>query len=611
MPSKIRVLDEHTINKIAAGEVIESPASVVKELVENSLDAGSTDICVEIKGGGRQLIRITDNGCGMNRDDAILCLERHATSKIKEVEDIESLLTMGFRGEAIPSIAAISKFTLRTSPREGGEGTLVLVDGGKMIQCESAVCSAGTIIEVKSLFFNVPVRKKFQRSPTHDANEILKVLTVLALGHPAVKFQLINNQKTEMQTGVPLQGDLKEQLKDRISSVMGSEFIAGCCQVDLTIENYRLYGFVGLPSYSRLNRTGQNLFINHRAVFSPLVSFLVRAAYGTSLPSNKHPIFVLHLEVPGDIVDVNVHPQKKEVRIRHETILKELLNKGIQQAIHKGSTECHPLFAASSYSEAIQEKTFETPSIKPSFSLHPKTEEILIKEYVPPKTFIPNSSPPVFNFSTPLSSEQKSFPRVLSTIPCFIILDATTLANWKVVPQDGLCLLDQKAAHARVIFENLLGNIQGDKGIQSLLIPFTVTLSPHEAALLRQHLSQFVSSGIHVHESGMGSFMVDAIPEVFGNMDIHKLIIHLLGNIEAFEDEKGVEKEIERRIAQAASTAAVNANKRLHIEEAQVLVNRLFKCQTPFFCPQGKPTFSYIGAEELIKKFQKASTVLV
>lgn len=609
MPSKIRVLDEHTINKIAAGEVIESPASVVKELVENSLDAGATDICIEIKGGGRQLIRITDNGCGMNRDDAVLCLERHATSKIKEVEDIQSIFTMGFRGEAIPSIASISKFILLTCTQGEEEGTVVIVDGGRIIQCSPVVRSPGTTIEVKSLFFNVPVRRKFQKSPSHDANEIFKMITVLALGHSHVKFQLINNQKIEIQTGIPAQAEFTEQLKDRISAVMGTEFMAGCCSVDISNENYRLQGYIGLPSYARLNRTGQYLFINNRAVFSPLISYLVREGYGTTLPTNKHPIFVLHLSIPGDIVDVNVHPQKKEVRLRHDAGLKEMLLQGVQQAIQKGGEGCHSLFALAS--AVIPEPLYEMPAVKPAFSLQSNAESKLVKEYVPlnfPTRIFPQNLPAAPTFITAPPLERRAFPRVLNTIPNYIILDASSLESWKAVPQDGLCLLDQKAAHARVIFENLLQAHSGQLAVQSLLIPHPIHLAPSEASLLRLHLDKFLQAGVHIHEIGSNSFMVDALPEVFGNVDIAKLIEDLLERMREFQEDKVWEKEIERRVAFAASYAAVNYNKRLQFEEAQALVNRLFKCQTPFLCPHGRPTLSYIGAEELIKKFQKVSS---
>jgi DNA mismatch repair protein MutL len=607
MPSKIRVLDEHTINKIAAGEVIESPASVVKELVENSLDAGATEICIEIGGGGRSLIRITDNGCGMNRDDALLCLERHATSKIKEVEDIATIGTMGFRGEAMPSIASISKFRLLTCPQEGGEATLLIAEGGRILQCGAAVRSPGTTIEVKSLFFNVPVRRKFQKSPSHDANEILKSTTVLALGNPHVKFQLIDNQETKIQTGLSCQKDLMDLLEERICALMGSEFMAGCCKVDIANENYSLRGYVGLPALARLNRTGQYLFINGRAVFSPQISFLVRDAYGTLLPSNKHPIFVLHLSVPGEFVDVNVHPQKKEVRLRQESAMKDMLLKGVQQAIQKGSNECHPLYAPMLESEPATMQ--ERPIINPGFSMCSREEQALIKEYVPPQPMI-RTTPSILQPSPSLfpapPAENRAFPRVLNTIPSYIILDALTLEDWKAVPQDGLCLLDQKAAHARVIFENLQQN-PGRVAVQFLLIPQPVNVPPHEASLVRMHLDHLIAAGIHIHETGPSNFLVDAIPEVLGNVDVGKLILDLLDHAGEFQGKNALENEIQRQVAFSASEAAVNSYRRLQIEEAQMLVNRLFRCKTPFLCPHGKPTLSYLGPEELMKKFQKAN----
>lgn len=608
MASKIRVLDEHTINKIAAGEVIESPASVVKELVENSMDAGATDICVEIKGGGRQLIRITDNGCGMSRDDAVLCLERHATSKIKDVEDIQSIYTMGFRGEAIPSIASISKFTLLTCQKDEKvtEGTMVLVDGGKLCECAPAARSPGTTIEVKSLFFNVPVRRKFQKSPAHDGNEILKVMTLLALGHPHIKFQLVDNQKTELQTSLLVHEDFHELLKERITAVMGPEYVAGCCPVNIANGDYSLQGYVGLPSYARLNRTGQHLFINRRAVFSPLISFLVREAFGTILPTNKHPIFVLHLTVPGEIVDVNVHPQKKEVRLRQESILREIILKGIQQAVQKGAAECHALYVP--IPEPSAEPLYIMPPMKPSFSFQPRMEQELRRELeqqpVARSNPIHQKSLEAQLFKTEVT-EKKPYPRVLNTIPSYIILDAQSLVEWKHLPQESLCLVDQKAAHSRVIFENLLKIRSEKRSVQSLLIPYPLQLPSHEAGLLRSHMDTFFAAGIHIQEIGPSSFLIDAIPDIFGNVDIAKLITGLIENMSGFQENKVAEKEIERRIALSASYASVSHQKRLDLQEAQILINRLFSCQTPFFCPQGKSTICYIGTDELVKKFQK------
>lgn len=336
MPSKIRVLDERTINQIAAGEVIENPASVVKELVENAIDAGSTDICIEIKGGGRQLIRVSDNGCGMIQDDALLCLERHATSKIRNVDDIYAIGTMGFRGEAIPSIAAISKFTLMTCYKGENKGTMVSVEGGKILQSTPVVHAPGTTVEVKSLFFNVPVRKKFQRSPAYDANEILKMISQIALGYPEIKFQLMSDQKTILTAPTTnSEATFQEKLKQRIKDILGMDFVETSYSVSGAQEGYKLQGLIGMPAFTRHNRSGQYLFINRRAVVSPLIGYAVRAGYGTTLSTQRHPVYALHLTVPGELVDVNVHPQKREVRLRQEQILREMVVAAIRDALQQ------------------------------------------------------------------------------------------------------------------------------------------------------------------------------------------------------------------------------------------------------------------------------------
>ena len=349
---RIRVLSDQTINKIAAGEVIENPASVVKELVENSLDAGATTICVEIQEGGRQLIRISDDGSGMSHDDALLCLERHATSKISEVEDIEALVTMGFRGEAIPSIAAISKFTLLTASRSAQEGnaadkgTLITVEGGRLISSSPAARSPGTTIEVKSLFFNVPVRRKFQKSPSFDAQEILKMLGFLALAYPTVQFELISDQKTVLKTP-SLSSNLSfiDLLNKRLESVLGKEYAAGLIPLTFQHDFCELIGYIGSPTSHKPNRSGQHLFINQRLVVSPLISSAIREGYDTMLPTNRYPTFVLHLRLKGNLLDVNVHPQKKEVRLRQEAQLKETIIHAVQSALRGEQKHFAPLLS--------------------------------------------------------------------------------------------------------------------------------------------------------------------------------------------------------------------------------------------------------------------------
>lgn len=578
MSSKIRVLTDHTINQIAAGEVIENPASVVKELVENSMDAGATEICVEIKGGGRQLIRVTDNGCGMNQDDALLCLERHATSKIREVDDLFSIGTMGFRGEAIPSIAAISKFTLMTRPVEGESnsvGTMVIVDGGKVIKCCPVACASGTSIEIKSLFFNVPVRKKFQKSPIFDANEICKVLSVLALGNPHVKFELINNEKSSLVAPIG-------KLADRISSVLGAEFYDAMLPLEATKGECVLEGFIGLPTFTRQNRTGQYLFVNKRAVYSPFISYMIREGYGPAIGSHRHPVFVLNLSMPGNLVDVNVHPQKKEVRIRQEYLLKEMIVHAVEKAMSAG-----------------YEPTYFEPSA-PVFEL-PKIPEITFSKFESNYTFSspyipsPAPTPKVIEKDLPLPFFEKqqslNIPKVIATIPSYIIVDP---ASFDKFGNEGLCLVDQRASHARIIFEKL-STENKDKGIpmQSLLIPYTL----HSITLLSEQIELLNSFGISIRECGPHSFLIDAIPQAFGNTDVKEFVEEIAQNLQAYSD------KTVHQIAGAASRAAVSRNKRLSFEEAQALLNQLMRCQLPYQCPFGKPTMKWISSDQLSKQF--------
>lgn len=572
MSSKIRVLKDHTINQIAAGEVIENPASVVKELVENSIDAGSTEICVEIKGGGRQLIRITDNGCGMNSDDALLCLERHATSKIKEVDDIHTIMTMGFRGEAIPSIASISQFSLLTCSGESKEGTLVIVDGGRIVKYAPAPRSIGTTIEVKSLFFNVPVRKKFQKSPQLDTNEILKILSTLALGHPLIKFELISNQETILSTPI-----LKKDLEERIKQVLGSEYYSSLTPIEGSRGEIQLKGFIGLPAFTKQNRTGQYLFINHRCVHSPLISYAIREGFGTTLASNRHPIYVLHLSLPGHSVDVNVHPQKKEVRLRQEQDLKQLIIGSVEAALQNAG------FSYSNDFIVLPPTTFnEPPAFKPYASFEPLREEQI--RYEAPK---PQPEPALFS-----QTAAPTAPRVLLTAPNYILLDPQTTPSKDAI----LCLVDQRAAHARIIFEKLLEKKNSPS--QPLLIPYSLETTPLEAAFIIEQLPFLQEIGIHIHQSGPQSFIIDSIPDFFGNVDLDTLITNLV------HDQKLSVADREKILAVTASRSALSKNKKLSLDEAQVLLNRLFKCQTPLCCPQGKATLIHMKADEIEKLFK-------
>ncbi|MBX7066505.1 MAG: DNA mismatch repair endonuclease MutL [Parachlamydiales bacterium] len=407
MCAKILKLPEPVINQIAAGEVVENPASIVKELIENSLDAGANRIDVEVVAGGQELIRIIDDGCGMDREDALLCLERHATSKIQSVDDLQELSTMGFRGEALAAIASVAHFELKTSD---GKATRVQVEGGKVVTVEPCARNRGTTVEVRSLFYNVPARKKFQKSKTASFAAVSRIVETIAIAHPEVAFSL--NEKNFAPSS----------LKDRIAEILGEH--------EHEVKGERIHGFVASPDKAMAMRTGQYLYINRRPIFSPLIAKAVKEAFGTRIGEHSYPRFVLFLEVEPSEVDVNVHPQKREVRFRDESGIFRLVQKAIEE-----------VFAPKMiFSEPI---SFEMPQ-SASFS-----EQLLPMAY---------------------KAETKEFDWIIQEKPL------AAIGKYLLVQRDGLFLVDLQAAHARVLFETLVF----EKTSQALLWPLEIPISPEE-----------------------------------------------------------------------------------------------------------------------------------
>jgi DNA mismatch repair protein MutL len=625
MASKIRVLTDDTINKIAAGEVIENPASVVKELVENAIDAGSTEITIEINGGGRQLIRISDNGCGMNGDDALLCLERHATSKIRSVDDLEGVMTMGFRGEAIPSIASISKFTLLTCPQPteshpDPKGTLIIIDGGKILTVAAAVRAPGTTMEVKNLFFNVPVRRKFMKSPAVDSNEIVKMVTLIALGNPMLKFQLIIDGRNELNTSLPKSKDFQESLKSRMHDILGREFVENCRYFEHSTEVFSIKGFVGTPLYNRHNRTGQWLFINGRGVVSPLIANSVKDGYGTCLPTGRYPVFLLHFNVSGEFVDVNVHPQKREVRLRQEQYFREQIAKGIQDCIHQNPSTSDPFSEpfvptiSPVFADAIRSPIpFEEPP-QWRFSAPEPTKFV-----PPPRVVLPNTPPIEFRrtpapedppatqqqqlrFETTSSSKDSAptpAPRIVATIPGYVLVENISVSTISIV--------DQKAAHCRILYEKFSEALEGSPAVlQPLLVPHSIELLPNEAAQLRKMLPHLNAMGLQVREFGPRTFIVDAVPEILSHENLDTLILDVLESGLDVDQRVG---EQAKRLSIAMNRRAVSAKKRLSTVEAQSLVEQLHQCENSKVCPQGRLISAPLSPEEIAKFFQQTTAI--
>lgn len=601
MPSKIRVLPEEVINKIAAGEVVEGPSSVIKELVDNSIDANATEIKVEIKGGGRQLIRVADNGCGMNADDAVLCLERHATSKVKSIEDIYSIHSRGFRGEALPSIASISKFSLETCEQGSKNGTLVLVDGGKMIKSCPIIKETGTTIEVKSLFFNVPVRKKFQKSPAHDAYEIQKMITALALANPQVAFIFISNEKTIIDTKAIGKGCFAEAIRPRVADILGEDFLQQCVQIKSLRNEYRMEGFIGTPIHHRPNRSSQHLFINHRPVSSPLISYAVKEGYSSSLPSQRHPIFALYLTIPPEYVDINVHPQKKEVRLRHEILIRDWITKSIQEELVREGTSFWGQQSEILPWEDL--KPFIPPvediSMAPAQSLSKVDKQEIFASVPWPSTSLFTQKD---FLEKPTKESAKKIPQILSTISNYILTDDFLEKQ----PNNGFCFIDQRAAQARILFEKYLQQFAAKQmEVQELMIPLFFKASSLDYGLIQQNHSTFESFGLHFQKENETQLIIRAIPAFLKVDEIIPFIQEVLEEIRFQQEEKSIKSKIEGKFATRAYRNTIAINKKLTLYEAQEMLKQLIDCKSPYFCPQGKPIIAILQASEIENLFKR------
>lgn len=561
MPSIIRVLDETTINQIAAGEVIENPSSVVKELVENAIDAKASSIEIEILGGGRELIRVTDNGIGMEPDDAFLCFERHATSKICSAEELQLLGTLGFRGEALPSIASISKVTLKTAPKGSQKGTLVIIEGGKMVKQSEVHAQPGTTFEIKTLFYNVPVRRQFQKSPQYDANAVQKMVTRLGLAHPEIAFSLKSNGQILIQTR-------SGNAKQRTADLLGDQFMKSTLPIEASRGPFHLSGFIGRPSETRSNRVGQILLLNGRSVEVPALSLAVKQGYGTLIDMGRFPLFTLFLTLPPGLIDPNVHPQKKEVRLRKS---EEILD-----------------FVRESVSRSFERK-------QPI----PRLCEPPAPAYQTPK---PLSVPLRRSFPTPPErplTPSIHLPRLIAPLRGFLLLDPLSCQDLSLspIPEAGdLILMDQRAAHERVHFEQLLKRLETRRPAerQPLLIPQPLELLEEERELLDQCKDSIELLGYTLTKTG-NSFSIIASPVDASQFNLASMIRDLLASDHTLEH---------GAIAKAASQNAIKRNLVLSQIEAEELIRTLFACKTPLTSVSGKPILAVFPKSEITQRFR-------
>ena len=586
---QIRVLPDHVANKIAAGEVVDRPASVVKELIENALDAGATQIDIETSAGGKKAIIISDNGHGMSRDNALLSIERHATSKIRDADDIEHVSTLGFRGEALAAIAAVSRMTLTTRRAESLAGVEIVISAGKLQDVRETGCPPGTTVAVRNLFFNVPARRRFLRSEQTESAHIRQVFLNYAMSRPATGFRLVEDRRETHR--LPAAATREERLRD----LLGADLFHTLRPVLHEWDGGRLEGFVALPEQSRADRSDQYIFINGRPASSPVLSFAVSEAYRTLLPKGRYPVLYLFIETNPADVDVNVHPAKKEVRFRRAGVVRDAVIEGLRKALETRVAST----AMASDSNAPASAAFSAPTL------------LEIEGLPPPRTFpyprlpmAPSASTGALiksetaSASSPNETTSKSpwsWCRVLGQVGGLFVVMET---------EDGLVLMDPHAAHERVLYEKFMrAVVDGNVASQGLLASETFELPPHLAEIVREHIAVLRKMGFGIAEFGGDSFVVDALPAVIGMASPRDVLTEAATELAQAGGRGASERMIEERIAMAACKAAVKAHDRLRLEEIERLVVDLARASIPYTCPHGRPTVIFMDYNELRRKF--------
>ena len=604
--SRIRLLPETVASQVAAGEVVERPASVVKELIENSIDAGARKIDILIRRGGISLVRVVDDGCGMDRDDALLSLERHATSKIRSAADLQAVATLGFRGEALPSIASVSRFRLTTREAGAVAGTEIVVNGGKIDIVRDGGEAPGTQVEVRSLFYNLPARRKFLRSENTESRNIEHQIHLQAIGHPQIGFSLLRDDRMLFQ--VPSAATLG----DRIRDLYGIELLQRLVEVNGTpSRNIRVAGFIGQAGLSRQTRSQQLVFVNGRATESGLLTAALREGYHTALMKGQYPVTFLFLKIDPGSVDVNVHPAKREVRFRDPIAVREAVVRSIQQTLERGRG-------------GWQEK-FRSPLTRPAAVPEKRTSDLKLRPEIPvPEEShreLPHLAPAVAGIVTVagvVESGRLPTPRVDSTDDALAAQRSQQLAvqqQFQIIGvlnklyvlmenADGLVLVDQHAAHERILFEELRRRME-EHGVptQKLLLPHTFDVPPRDGDWIERNLSILQKMGIGIESFGPGTFKIDSLPGFLSVSDPAQFMRKVIDDLKSAGSSTSPMRLGEEMIAKTVCRHAVKANDPLRYPEIEKLIRDLLECDLPYCCPHGRPTMIQISLTELEKKF--------
>lgn len=645
--ANIQVLDQITIDKIAAGEVIERPSSIVKELVENAIDAKATAVTVEIKEGGISFIRITDNGCGIPKEEVPLAFLRHSTSKIRCVEDLSGISSLGFRGEALSSIAAISQVELITKTRESEFGTKYVIEGGQEKSLEDAGAPDGTTFLIHQIFYNTPARRKFLKTPMTEASHVNELMIRLALSHPEVSIQFINNGQKKLHTS----GNGK--LKDVIYHVFGRDIANNLLEVDERIDGIHLTGFIGKPLVSRGNRNYENYYINGRYVKSNIIAKAIEDAYKDFTMQHKYPFTVLHFKMDGQDLDVNVHPTKMELRFSNQQEVYNFVYHALKNALTEKEliprVELPEAKEVPKIPEPSIEKTMSLPNQRPSVekpeikdeayfmkkmrerveSYHKQHSQAEVKDrtqihrepmqidrireaanYARAQAKVEKSINPPKKVESSMESTQLNFfeEKLLSkkSMKEYKLIGQVFETYWLVEFQDQLYIIDQHAAHERILYEKTLRGMK-DRNYTSQYLspPIVLNLSMQEAELLRTYMDLFVGIGFEIEEFGGDSYAIRAVPDNLFSIAKKELLIEMLDNLSEEITSKEAPDMIAEKIASMSCKAAVKGNSRLSAAEVDTLIGELLELENPYHCPHGRPTIIAMTKRELEKKFKR------
>lgn len=660
---QIQVLDQITIDKIAAGEVIERPASIVKELVENSIDAKAASVTVEIQDGGISLIRVTDNGSGIEREDIRNAFLRHSTSKIRKVEDLAHIASLGFRGEALSSISAVTRTELITKTKEDTFGTRYVIEGGVEQSLEDAGAPDGTTFLVRQLFYNVPARRKFLKTPMTEAGHVQDLLMRLALSHPEVAFTFINNGQTKMRTS----GNGK--LKDVIYSIYGREAAANLIELDYSMDGLVMKGYLGKPVITRGNRNFENYFVNGRYVKNAMLSKAIEDAYKDFLMQHKFPFVVIHFQVDGEKIDVNVHPTKMEMRFQRQQDVYNIVYEGVHRTLLE--PELIPQV------EAPAPKVISQPKSESPFLLKPKTapqpmekkpeekEEPHDEAYFMKKMKERVLSYHQRNSSAEVAKKEQIFrpqaqaerikdalarakevekqpqkqaeeqPELIRETPVYEtkpvteekaeqlnlfeehLLKREKKAEYKLIGQvfetywlvefeNSLYIIDQHAAHERVLYERTLKEMKNREfTAQYLSPPIILSLSMQEAQVLNENMDRFTRIGFEIEPFGGEEYAVRAIPDNLFGIAKKELLLEMLDDLADGISTSMTLELIDEKVASMSCKAAVKGNNRLSAQEADALIGELLLLENPYHCPHGRPTIIAMTQRELEKKFKR------